>query len=144
MDDDFYKAMRAKIRAWLAGKGKAFAHADLLLVGPDLLHLLCKLSADPRIPLLHKAQVVAAIAYFLSPIDLLPEALLGPVGLIDDIALSAYVLRRMINAGHGAVAEEHWAGDGQLLQVLQRILEFAGRALGSNLWSRLKRQAPRG
>jgi len=54
------------------------------------------------------------------------------------------VLNRVINAGHGTVAEEHWAGDGQLLQVLQRILEIADRALGTGLWNRLKRLVARG
>jgi uncharacterized membrane protein YkvA (DUF1232 family) len=144
LDDDFYQALRTKVRTWLAGKGKAFTYADVLLVGPDLLHLLFKLSVDPRIPLTHKAQLAAAIAYFVSPFDLIPEGLIGPGGFLDDIALSAYVLHRVINAGHGSVAEEHWAGDGQLLHVLQRILEIADRALGTGLWNRLKRLVARG
>lgn len=139
LDDDFYQALRGKIRAWLDGKGKTYAYADVLLVGPDLLHVLCKLSADRRIPLTHKLQLAAAIAYFVSPLDLIPEGIVGPIGYIDDIALAAYVLHRLINAGHGKVAEEHWAGDGQLLHVLQRVLEVADSAVGSGLWNKLKR-----
>jgi uncharacterized membrane protein YkvA (DUF1232 family) len=32
-----------------------------------------------------KWMVLGAIVYFLSPIDLLPEAFLGPIGYLDDI-----------------------------------------------------------
>ena len=39
----------------------------------------------PATPFWFKAGVVALIVYFFSPIDLLPEALLGPLGLLDDI-----------------------------------------------------------
>jgi len=49
---------------------------------------LFKLSVDARIPLAHKAQLAAAIAYFVSPFDLIPEGLIGPGGFLDDIALS--------------------------------------------------------
>jgi len=139
VNQDFYQELRGKIRDWLQSKGKAYAYADMLLVAPDLLHLLCKLSVDPRVPLLHKARLAATIAYFLSPFDLIPEGLLGPGGYLDDVALSAYVLHNVINAGTGEVAQEHWAGDGQLLQVLQSVLTLADRALGTGLWARLRR-----
>jgi uncharacterized membrane protein YkvA (DUF1232 family) len=137
--EDFYQALRARITDWLASKGKGFKHAQLLLLAPDLFHLLARLMLDPRIPPGEKAGLGAALAYFLSPIDLLPEALLGPAGYIDDVALAAYALSRLINAGHGAVAKELWAGDDDLLASLQRILEVADQAIGSGMWERLKK-----
>jgi uncharacterized membrane protein YkvA (DUF1232 family) len=137
--DDFYQSLRRKIRAWLEDKGKAYAYADVLLVGPDLFHLMCKLVADARVPTGHKLRLAGAIAYFISPFDLIPEGIVGPIGFLDDIALAAYVLHRLVNAGHGALAQEHWAGDDDLLSVLQHILEVADAALGSGLWKKLKR-----
>lgn len=137
--EDFYQALRVRITDWLASKGKGFKHAQLLLLAPDLFHLLSRLLLDPRIPAAEKAGLGAALAYFLSPIDLLPEAILGPAGYVDDVALAAYVLNRLINAGHGAVAKELWAGDGDLLASLQRILEVADQAIGSGAWERLKK-----
>jgi uncharacterized membrane protein YkvA (DUF1232 family) len=137
--EDFYQALRARITDWLASKGKGFRHAQLLLLAPDLFHLLTRLMLDSRIPVSEKAGLGAALAYFVSPIDLLPEALLGPVGYVDDVALAAYALSRLINAGHGAVAKELWAGDGDLLAAIQQILEVADQALGSGLWERVKK-----
>jgi uncharacterized membrane protein YkvA (DUF1232 family) len=136
--EDFYQTVRGRISDWLASKGSGFKHARLLLLAPDLFHLLTRLLLDKRIPAAEKATLGAAIAYFLSPIDLLPEALLGPAGYVDDVALAAFVLGRLINAGHGAVAKELWAGDDDLLEAIQRILEVADEMVGSGLWERLK------
>lgn len=41
--------------------------------------------------------VIFTIAYIVSPIDLIPEGLLGPLGFADDAALVAYLLKRIIN-----------------------------------------------
>jgi uncharacterized membrane protein YkvA (DUF1232 family) len=138
-DEDFYQLVRARITEWLKSKGAGFKYAQLLLLAPDLLHLLTRLVLDQRIPAAQKAPLGAAIAYFLSPVDLLPEAILGPAGYVDDIALAAFALSRLINAGHGAVAKELWAGDGDLLESIQRILEVADEMVGSGLWERLKK-----
>ena len=136
--EDFYQALRARIAVWLEGKGKGFRHAQLLLLAPDLFHLLTRLMLDRRIPVGEKAGIGVALAYFMSPIDLLPEAFLGPAGYVDDVALAAYALHRLINAGHGEVAKELWAGDGDLLESIQQILQVADQAVGSGVWERLK------
>ena len=137
MSDDVYRALRERIRKWLSKRGKHFRYADFMLFAPDLLHLISKLTLDDRIPMRHKARLGAAIAYFMSPMDLIPEALLGPVAYIDDIVISAYVISGLINAGHGKIAEEHWAGDADLLEVVRGILDIANQALGKKLWNRL-------
>lgn len=136
--EDFYQKLRRRIQGWLAGKGENYCYADYLLVGPDLFHLLCRLAGDRRVPPSEKAKIAGAIAYFVSPIDLIPEGLIGPLGYIDDIALAAYVLNSVINAGHGEIAKEHWAGEDNLLDVIQQVLELADKVVGSGMWARLK------
>lgn len=136
--EDFYQVLRSRIAEWLGSKGKGFKHAQVLLLAPDLFHLLTRLLLDRRIPGTEKAFLGATVAYFLSPIDILPEALLGPAGYVDDVALAAYALSRLVNAGHGAVARELWAGDGDLIETIQRVLEVADEMVGSGLWERLK------
>ena len=37
--------------------------------------------------------ILLAILYILSPIDIIPEFLFGPVGLIDDAAVLAYLMK---------------------------------------------------
>ncbi len=143
-NEDFYQVMRSRIRNWLTTKGKGYKYADYLLFGPDLFHLLSRLILDERIDVAHKVKLAAAIAYFVSPIDLVPEAILGPAGYIDDIALAAYVLNTLINAGQGEVAQELWAGDDELITVVQRILDVADSAIGSGVWVKLRSVADKG
>lgn len=135
---DFYIQLRKKIRKWSQTKtGKANKWADYLLFAPDLFHLLCKLTVDPDVPTSEKAKLAITIAYFISPIDLVPEAIVGPVGYVDDIALAAYVLNGIINKTDPSVVRRHWAGDDDVLKVISQILQVADAMVGAGLWKKL-------
>ena len=54
---------------------------DVLLLLPDLTVLLVRLLRDERVPRLPKLIALVGVGYVLSPIDLLPALLLGPLGL---------------------------------------------------------------
>lgn len=138
-DGDFYQNLRDKMKAWLeTDNGKANKYAEYLMLAPDLLHLMCKLSVDPDVSVKDKAKLAGAIAYFVSPIDLIPEALVGAVGYVDDIALAAYVLNGIINNSPSGVVEKHWAGEGDVLAAIQNIIKVADEMVGSGLWKRIK------
>lgn len=138
---DFYLRLRKNIRAYLKKRGP-FRYADILLVGPDLFHLLVRLVGDKRIPTFEKAKLGATIAYFVSPIGLIPEGVTGPIGYLDDIALSAYVLRSLLGTEYAPIVREHWAGERDVLDVVQGVLEGLDHAMRGGLWDRLKK-APR-
>lgn len=141
MDDKhegFYKTLRGRVTTWLAQHGEGYRHAELLLVAPDLFHLLCRLALDKRVPASEKAKLAGAIAYFVSPLDIIPEIVLGPVGFLDDIAVAAFALNSVINAGQGEIAKELWAGDGDVLVLIQRIVGTADDMLGAGVWKRLR------
>jgi len=139
--EDFYQNLRTKIREWLQDEqGKTNKWAEYLMCAPDLLHLICKLAIDPDILVADKAKLAGVIVYFISPVDLIPEALTGPPGYVDDIALAAYVLNGIINRSDPAIVKKHWAGQGDVLQLIQQILAVADEMVGSGLWNKLKRQ----
>ena len=136
---DFYHELRGKFKAWIqSDEGKDHKWSEYLLAAPDLFHLLCKLSIDKDVPIKEKAKLAGAIAYFVSPIDLIPEALVGPIGYVDDISLAAYVLNQIVNNTDPEVIKRHWAGEGDVLELIQRILEKADEMIGSGLWNKLK------
>jgi uncharacterized membrane protein YkvA (DUF1232 family) len=137
-DDDFYQQIRRKIHALVDTKGSSVKYAEFLLAGPDLLHLMCRLALDPRVPAAGKALLATAIAYFISPIDLIPEGLVGPTGYLDDIALAAVVLSRLMGVDGGAIAKEHWAGSGDVLELTSRILSAADKMVGVQAWAKLR------
>ena len=137
--EDFYRKFRKNIHEWIkSDNGKVHKFADILMFGPDLFHLLCKLSIDENVPVSHKIKLGAAIAYFISPVDVIPEAIVGPIGYVDDIAVAALVLNNLINDTEPEMVRKHWAGDEDVLKVIQQILDVANNMVGAGLWKVLK------
>jgi uncharacterized membrane protein YkvA (DUF1232 family) len=137
---DFYEKLRLKIVNWLDTKnGRENKWADYLLLVPDFFYMLIKLATDEAVPSHEKAKLILAIAYFISPIDLLPEAFLGPIGYLDDLALSAYVLNGIINKVSPEIVQKYWVGDGEVLLVIKGVLAKADEMIGSGLWKKIKK-----
>lgn len=137
---DFYQKLRIRIRAYLqSSEGKSNRFAEYLLLAPDLFHLLVKLTFDRNVLLRDKTLLGAAILYFTSPIDLLPEGILGPVGYLEDVALAAYVLNGIISHTDVEVIRRHWAGEGDILERIRSILRRADDMLGSSLWGNVRK-----
>lgn len=135
---NFYEQLRAKLHAWAQSSGgKKSKWVEYLLILPDLFYLLVALALDPEIPAKHKAKLGLVIAYIISPLDLMPEAILGPVGYLDDLTLAAYAINQLVNSVDQKIILRHWKGDGDLLQVIRHIIEVADEMVGSGLWKRL-------
>jgi len=136
-NDDFYQKLRKKIRNWIQTEdGKSNKWSEYLMAAPDLFHLLCKLSIDKEVPVKEKTKLVAAITYFISPVDLVPELILGPIGYVDDIALSAYVLNSLINKTNSEIVKKHWAGDKDILTLISKTLEISDEMVGGK-WKKI-------
>jgi uncharacterized membrane protein YkvA (DUF1232 family) len=134
----FYDRLRRRIEAWTRGRAGSAA-TTVLLAGPDLFVLLARLTRDSRVPRPDKIKLAAVLAYFIAPVDLLPELFLGPFGYVDDVALTAFVLDRFVNRQDSALIDAHWPGDEHVLVVIQRVLKLAKTVLGGQLWDRLRR-----
>ena len=57
---------------------------------------------DPRVAKLPRFAVLAAAAYLISPVDLLPELMVPIVGWMDDAVLVWMALRWLTKAGEDA------------------------------------------
>lgn len=138
---DYYQKLRSKMKDWLqSDEGKTNQWAEYMMFAPDLFHLLCKLAVDRDVMIADKAKLAGAIVYYLSPLDIIPEMLIGPLGFADDIAVAAYVLNQIINNSDPEIVRKHWAGEGEVLDIIQRILASADQMLGSGLWNKLKQK----
>ncbi len=139
---DYYLRLRDKVSEWFGKNAdQKPEYANYILLVPDFFYLLVKLTLDDRIPAIDKAKFAGVIAYFFSPIDFLPEALLGPVGYLDDLVLACYVLNLYINkqdqAGK-AVVKELWPGDQDVLDTIQSVMQKADGWIGSGLLNKIK------
>ncbi|MCK9907077.1 DUF1232 domain-containing protein, partial [Frankia sp. Cpl3] len=89
--------------------------AQYILLAPDLFVVLARLIVDKRVEMSAKALAGVAIAYFITPLDLIPEALTGPLGFLDDVVLAVYALRRILVDVDPKIVKEHWNGKDDLL-----------------------------
>jgi uncharacterized membrane protein YkvA (DUF1232 family) len=108
---------------------------EYLLVAPDLFVLLSRLALDGRVPVGAKAKVAAGIAYFVSPLDLVPD-FLGPPGFLDDVVVAAWILHTVVselNRLDPSILEDHWEGEDDVLQRVTDIVEGADDVLGGGL-----------
>ncbi len=140
MEHDFYQKLRTDIRKWLQTKtGKSSKWSEYVLLAPDLFHLLAKLALDKEVPASEKAKIAGALAYFISPIDLIPEALFGPIGYLDDVALAAYVINSVMKNCDHSIVIRHWAGEQDVLELVRQIVDVGADMLGNKIWDKLKR-----
>lgn len=118
-----YDRIRARITA--PNPGAASGFRDLILLLPDLTVLMARLLRDSRVPLSAKAVALVGVGYVLSPVDLLPEVLLGPIGLADDLLVVGATCSRLLNHVHPDVVRSHWSGQGDVLDAVRRISAWA-------------------
>jgi len=139
-EEDFYKSLRIKMNKWVkSDEGNTHKYVEYILVTPDFFYVLWQLMLDERIPYEFKMKVGLVVAYFISPIDLIPEAVVGPIGYLDDVALSAGLLNKMMEDS-GDIVEEHWkeVSDINLLKLIKSILKVVDNLIGRGMWDRLR------
>lgn len=135
----FYLKLRNNISNWLDDKANLnYKWREYLFVVPDIFYLIIKLIQDPDVPQSHKLKLVAAMTYFISPIDIMPEAILGPIGYLDDLGIAAYVLNDLLNSVDPQIVKRNWVGDEDILYLIKKILLNAENFLGKGIWERVK------
>lgn len=87
---------------------------------PHCATLLARLMRDPRVRTRDKVLVGALVAYLSIPIDIIPD-FIPVLGHLDDAALAAWVLRRILRSGGEPLIREHWPGPDQTLAVVLRV-----------------------
>ncbi len=138
-NEDFYKRIRKRLVNWYKQpEGKGYQFADFLLAAPDLFHLLCKLAADPKVPSKVKVKLAMGIAYFISPIDIIPELITGPLGYSDDVMVAAYILNYTMNHVGAETLEKHWVGNQNILELIKEILKIGTKFVGTNNIKKIK------
>lgn len=106
---------------------------DLLLLLPDLTVLLARLLRDPRVPVGPKLFALAGLGYVISPIDVMPALLFGPIGLLDDLVVVGATLSRLVNHVHPDVVRSQWPGKGDALDAIHRVTAWTEQQVSGRL-----------
>jgi uncharacterized membrane protein YkvA (DUF1232 family) len=100
-------------------------HKTRLAGLPFVYRLFTRLLESPELPGRLRPLLLAALAYFMLPVDVISEDITGPRGFFDDLFLGAFVLGQVANElGSWELLEGQWEGPGTV-QV------FAGQVLSS-------------
>jgi uncharacterized membrane protein YkvA (DUF1232 family) len=136
----FYDRLRHAVADTLERRGGRLGRpvSDALLLVPDLFMLLARLALDREVPAQTRTLIGGALAYFIVPIDLLPEAFVGAAGFVDDLVLGAAVLSQVMSPEMEERARRYWSGREDVLRVLRDVAGTAQSLLGENLFGRLR------
>jgi uncharacterized membrane protein YkvA (DUF1232 family) len=93
---------------------------DVAAFVPDVGRLFRDVLKDDRVPRLVKAEAALALAYVVSPIDVIPDFLPG-IGQLDDIAVIAWAVRRLLLGAGEPVLRELWRGKPKALETLLQL-----------------------
>jgi len=104
-------------------EAKGFLKSVIMLI-PNFLKLLYRLFRDSRVPMAEKAMLIGAIAYVVSPLDLIPDVI-PFIGQVDDLYLIGLVVLRLLARTDDAVIQEHWEGRGDLASLVNKIVRAA-------------------
>lgn len=94
----------------------------LLRFGGDVILLLRDLMRDPRVGRAEKVAAGLALAYVLSPVDLVPDTV-PFVGNLDDVSVAVLALRRLLARSGYELVHELWRGSDEGLAL---VLAFGG------------------
>jgi len=115
---------------------------QVLQLIPNFIKLLYRLVGDQRVLSQEKALLLGVVAYVISPLDFLPDAI-PFLGQIDDLLLVALILKRFMNSIDRSIIMEYWDGNRDLLLTIDKILEFTRYLLPAGVYNKIVKKASR-
>ena len=117
-------------------RGEVVAEAILLI--PNLVKLLTRLVADPRVSTRRKVFLGAVLVYVVSPVDLIPDFVIG-LGHLDDLVLLALAIDHLMSGVDEAIVLEHWDGSIDGLDLVRSTFTWGAEIVPSLLSRMLPR-----
>jgi uncharacterized membrane protein YkvA (DUF1232 family) len=103
----------------------------LIAEAPALYKLMTRLLDDPDCPRSMSPLVIAAIAYFILPEDIIPEEKFGPFGYVDDIYLCAFVANEVAKESASPdILARNWEGKAPIDELVKEILDREKELIG--------------
>jgi uncharacterized membrane protein YkvA (DUF1232 family) len=97
--------------------------SEMIHQAPALYRLMTRLLDDRSLPSHFSPLVIAAIAYFILPEDVIPEEKFGPLGYVDDIYLCAFVADQVMReTGSEEIITRNWDGAAPVIPLIREIL----------------------
>ncbi len=118
---------RDRINEWVRRHSNT-AIANVVMLAPDLFVFVTRLLRDARVSAQVKIRLLSAVTYVITPLDMIPEALVGVVGLTDDVGALVLIglwLTETVKIDE-EILREHWPRESDPVEVLRNLhLQFS-------------------
>lgn len=121
---DFAASLRRFVHDYRGARQRA------VLLAPDVFGLFARMLVDPRLPRDARHVVTSVLAYFVVPDDVMPEAELGPLGLMDDLFAAAHAYRTLRRELPTELLHDAWRGDEELDEAMAVVYTETRAELG--------------
>lgn len=109
-----------------------------ILLIPNVVKLLTRLMRDRRVSMRRKAFIGAVLIYVISPVDLVPDFVIG-IGRLDDLVLVSLAVDHLMSGTDEAVVREHWDGTEDGLDLIRSAFGWAASIIPDSVRSVLPR-----
>jgi uncharacterized membrane protein YkvA (DUF1232 family) len=111
---------------------------EAILLLPNTVKLLMRLMRDQRVSMRSKAFIGAVIVYVISPIDLIPDFVIG-IGRLDDVVLVSLAIDHLMSGAEEEIVREHWDGTEDGLDLIRSAFGWAASIIPDGVRSVLPR-----
>ena len=134
----FLSQLNRKLDTWLnSSEGENHEHRELIAQVPNMFSLLCKLADNNVVSEKSKSKLAIAITYFVNELDLMPEAIIGPVGYQDDLVISALAIMFVMDYDSKDIVRDSWEGNEDIIALIAEIINNAVDYVGPEIHRQL-------
>ncbi len=92
--------------------------------------MFANLLEDGRVDAESRQRINAALAYFVTPFELMPRELHGPEGYLDQAYLCLWTVERLRDELPEHVLADAWEGEGEVLEITREVLPAVEAEIG--------------
>ena len=107
---------------------------EAILLLPNMVKLLMRLMRDRRVSMRSKALIGAVVVYVISPVDLIPDFVIG-IGRLDDVVLVSLAIDHLMSGADEAIVREHWDGTEDGLDLIRSAFGWAASIIPDSVRS---------
>ncbi len=90
---------------------------------PNVVKLLSRMLRDRRVPMRRKVLIGAVLAYVISPVDLIPDFVVG-IGRLDDLVLVSLAIDHLMSGVDEDIVRMHWDGTEDGLDLIRSVFAW--------------------
>jgi uncharacterized membrane protein YkvA (DUF1232 family) len=121
---DYQSILRGFIASYRGPRERA------ILLAADVFAFYMHLFVDSRVARHDRQMINAVLAYFAVSQDVMPEEILGPYGLLDDLWVASNAYRQIRKSIPGEILHDAWQGEGELEDAMAVVHSECRAAVG--------------